>query len=156
MVWVFLFLVEFSLGFSRFQPKLICNSGFYFSSGSPKWARLGITSTTLGIEVEVKDALCHPDYNPGNDIALVKLKEAVNSSHVPACLDTEGVRAGEIGVGVGRPIGQAYKECKYSYPVQFVVLDYSLAIKESCGSVTDNHKLRVLLCNISFVYTSGI
>lgn len=92
---------------------------FPYFSGSPKWARLGATWSTLGIELEVKEALCHPKYNPGHDIALVKLKEAVNSSFVPACLDTEGPRVGEAGVGVGRPIGSAYKECKFSASFTF-------------------------------------
>lgn len=86
--------------------------------GKPTWARLGATYSTLGIEVEVKDSRCHPNYRPGNDIALVKLKQKLNSSFIPACLDTEGTTTGTKGLGVGRPIGKAYVELREKCPVK--------------------------------------
>ncbi|XP_054260245.1 serine protease snake-like [Macrosteles quadrilineatus] len=86
--------------------------------GKPTWVRLGATYSTLGVEVEVKESLCHPQYNPGHDIALIKLKQRLNSSYIPACLDTEGVEPGAKGVGVGRPIGSAYVELREKCPVK--------------------------------------
>ncbi|XP_046667924.1 serine protease persephone-like [Homalodisca vitripennis] len=86
--------------------------------GRPKWARLGATHETLGVEVQVKSAECHAQYYPGHDIAIIKLQEKLNSSFIPACLDTEGVLEGTRGVGVGRPIGSAYISLREKCPIK--------------------------------------